>query len=383
MALVTVRIGSMVDIHQYDDGDFDSAIETTEPIKAGTPVDPTDVTRLEDIEGRLLNPVSVVDIDNPTELNSIAGVLGALILAYQIVGATGLNEATLYAYDASGPAVDAPYIMDADGAGDERWIAVGGEHSVFSHAPSHQSGGGDAIKLDDLATPDDNADLDASITEHGLLLKLGGGIVNFLRADGSWAIPAGAGAGLSSYDTGWINRSDWTNVHMGSAVIDYDGLAGAFDVGETITEEISGNTGVVVSDSGSVLVLSDVTGTGVFTDDREITGGDSGATADVNVSTKNTDENVTHSLNAPLSDLLVKVLVSTDGTDANSFEAINEGFTSTTAGFDYGITAFQVDTNNIKIQTGNEGILYAQDSGTMNSVNTEDWYYKIKVFKLV
>jgi hypothetical protein len=40
-----------------------------------------------------------------------------------------------------------------------------------SHAASHQSGGGDAIKLDDLAAPDDNTDLDASGSAHGLMPK--------------------------------------------------------------------------------------------------------------------------------------------------------------------------------------------------------------------
>lgn len=64
-----------------------------------------------------------------------------------------------------------------------------------AHSTSHQSGGGDAIKLDDLATPDDNTDLDASTTRHGLLPKLGGGTTNFLRADGTWAAPPGGGSG--------------------------------------------------------------------------------------------------------------------------------------------------------------------------------------------
>jgi hypothetical protein len=59
-----------------------------------------------------------------------------------------------------------------------------------SHASSHQSGGGDSIKLDDLAAPDDNTDLDATTSAHGLLPKLGGGTTNFLRADGSWAAPS-------------------------------------------------------------------------------------------------------------------------------------------------------------------------------------------------
>ncbi len=68
------------------------------------------------------------------------------------------------------------------------------------HAASHQSGGGDAIKLDDLSAPDDNTDLDATTGAHGLLPKLGGGTTNFLRADGSWAAPAGGGGGFTAYE---------------------------------------------------------------------------------------------------------------------------------------------------------------------------------------
>lgn len=41
-----------------------------------------------------------------------------------------------------------------------------------THATTHQSGGGDPIKLDDLAAPDDNTDLDATAIKHGLMAKL-------------------------------------------------------------------------------------------------------------------------------------------------------------------------------------------------------------------
>lgn len=39
------------------------------------------------------------------------------------------------------------------------------------HAASHASGAADAIKLDDLAAPDDNTDLNATTSAHGLLVK--------------------------------------------------------------------------------------------------------------------------------------------------------------------------------------------------------------------
>lgn len=73
----------------------------------------------------------------------------------------------------------------------------------LSHATSHQSGGGDAIKLDDLATPDDNTDLNASTTRHGLLLKLNNNASQFLNGQGAWAAPGGG-------------SDPWTIVVLGS-----------------------------------------------------------------------------------------------------------------------------------------------------------------------
>ena len=48
-------------------------------------------------------------------------------------------------------------------------------------------------KLDDFGTPDDNTDLNATTTYHGLLPKLNNSAVNFLNGQGSWVTPAGAG----------------------------------------------------------------------------------------------------------------------------------------------------------------------------------------------
>ena len=116
------------------------------------------------------------------------------------------------------------------------------------------------------------------------------------------------------YDTGWINRSDWTNVHLGS------------------------NT------------------------------------------TLNTDSNVTHNLNAPLSNLLVKLFLSTDGTDANSFEVATNIGALSDGGSVHGVTVYQVDANNIKLQTATNGLIIVQDSGAYLTVDTENWYYKIKAW---
>ena len=126
MALKQIRIGSLPGF-QYDDADYDAAVETSEPMKAGPPVDANDVLRLGDLT---IFPVSAANIDNPTELGATVGNEGDVALVYSSVPATGLNEYTLYAYDASGPAVAAPYVMDASGVGSERWIAIAGKYRI-------------------------------------------------------------------------------------------------------------------------------------------------------------------------------------------------------------------------------------------------------------
>jgi hypothetical protein len=89
------------------------------------------------------------------------------------------------------------------------------------------------------------------------------------------------------------------------------------------------------------------------------------------------DSNVTHNLNAPLSELLVKVLISTDGTDANSFEVTPIGDSG-----NEGLAISQVDENNITIQTGDSGFRSVNSNGLDYTLDTESWYYKIKVWKL-
>lgn len=47
------RVGSVTDVFGYDDVDYDSAIETDAPIKAGDPIDPNDVVTLGSMTGDL------------------------------------------------------------------------------------------------------------------------------------------------------------------------------------------------------------------------------------------------------------------------------------------------------------------------------------------
>lgn len=60
---------------------------------------------------------------------------------------------------------------------------------VTNHAVNHQKNGSDPIKLDDLADPDDNTDLNATDQRHGLLAKLPDvtNLGKVLHGDHSWA----------------------------------------------------------------------------------------------------------------------------------------------------------------------------------------------------
>lgn len=88
-----------------------------------------------------------------------------------------------------------------------------------THATSHKSGGGDAVKLDELAAPTDVTTLNASITAHGLLPKLPNNAAQYLNGVGGWAAPGGG-------SDPWIYAvlaSDFTTT-SGTAV-DVTGLA--------------------------------------------------------------------------------------------------------------------------------------------------------------
>lgn len=53
------------------------------------------------------------------------------------------------------------------------------------------------VKLDDLAAPDDNTDLDVSITLHGLCPKAPNDATKYLDGTGAYTVPAGGGGGTS------------------------------------------------------------------------------------------------------------------------------------------------------------------------------------------
>jgi hypothetical protein len=80
-----------------------------------------------------------------------------------------------------------------------------------------------AIKLDDFATPDDNTDLNATSSYHGLLPKLSSNARQFLRGDGTWAPYASitgvstAAAGSTHTDAAALSATNTTYITSDSA----------------------------------------------------------------------------------------------------------------------------------------------------------------------
>jgi hypothetical protein len=179
-----------------------------------------------------------------------------------------------------------------------------------------------------------------------------------------------------AYRTGWINTSDWTNRHLGSVNVNYNNLVGSFILGEVVTDGTTGATGIIQSDNGSLLVLKDVTGGGTFGNTNQITGGTSGATADVNGDSKNTDTSIFHEFNKNLRNLNIRLFGSSDGTEGNT--KLIQG-TDSDSGGRYNISHHQSDVDNIVPQTGSSGIIVWDGAGAVEIWNTNDYYYNIIV----
>ena len=77
-------------------------------------------------------------------------------------------------------------------------------YAQLAHAARHVSGGADAIKIDDLAAGDDNTDLNASTTKHGLMQRYPG-TNSLLKGNGDWFVFPGTAQALKG-DGSWITR---------------------------------------------------------------------------------------------------------------------------------------------------------------------------------
>jgi hypothetical protein len=114
------------------------------------------------------------------------------------------------------------------------------DRTPTAHATSHESGGSDAIKLDDLAAPENNTDLNTSVSAHGLCPILDDDTDHFLSGDGSWSAPSGEITAAASLTDNALIRGNG-----GSKGIQTSG----------VTVDDSGNVGIGKSSPESLLHL--------------------------------------------------------------------------------------------------------------------------------
>ncbi len=171
-----------------------------------------------------------------------------------------------------------------NGGSDELSVAglsglLADNQNPLAHKTSHQAGGTDAIQLDNLATPDDNADLNATTGYHGLLPKLDGSTGKFLSGGGTWItvqapepyldVPISfsqavtSGVAFNIFET----VADFPEGFSGVAVFEYyawGGSAASPVVGHTTGSRISlrRSTGgnLAVADGGQTAALGEGTG---------------------------------------------------------------------------------------------------------------------------
>lgn len=170
--------------------------------------------------------------------------------------------------------------------------------------------------------------------------------------------------------SGSIACSDWTNRMMGLCHFGYDNLSGSLVTGDTVTEATSGNTGIIIYYDVSTIYLYQITGTGLFTNNRQITLSSNGATCDVDEasgSSKNQESEVQHRMDIPFTVM----------------RGIKFAFDEATyipehlwydASYPAGISFVSITTNDsfiIRLALG--GVLYIiTGTGALGTINTQD-----------
>ena len=92
---------------------------------------------------------------------------------------------------------------------------------------------------------------------------------------------------------------------------------------------------------------------------------------------QNQNWTVTHGLTANISDLIINICISSDGTEANAIGLPQHTYSVS----NHGMTIFQTSTAAFDIQTGSSGLTYLSDAnGNVAAISANTWYYKVKVY---
>lgn len=101
---------------------------------------------------------------------------------------------------------------------------------------------------------------------------------------------------------------------------------------------------------------------------------------------KNADAECEHNLNAPLAHLHVRILVSTSAnrSDAGAIEVYNCALRDNAVGPESsGLTISQISLNEVRLQTGDQGMGRVNDAGSFDFIDNEDWAYRIIIVRMI
>ena len=117
-------------------------------------------------------------------------------------------------------------------------------------AADHQNGGALEIKLDDFKAPDNNTDLNVSITAHGLCPIAPNDATKFLRGDATWDAPSGGDTDRTA-----------TKVVGFTAEADYvcDGVADEVQINQAIAAVVALGGGDVMLQRGTYVLAASIT----------------------------------------------------------------------------------------------------------------------------
>lgn len=141
----------------------------------------TDAKYLQVSGGEIIGGDGGAGVEAPDNAEYLVGAVHADLTAERLV-----TNTTTIAWDLATPGQAKADVTSVDGVSGE----LADPQPPKAHASSHGPLGSDPLKLDDLDSPEDNTDLDATTLAHGLLPKLSGVGTEFLAGDGSWAVPS-------------------------------------------------------------------------------------------------------------------------------------------------------------------------------------------------
>src|SRR5687768_6040150 len=129
------------------------------------------------------------------------------------------------------------------------------------HASSHKNAGLDQILLDEFGTPNDNTNLDASTTRHGLLKKLNNIATQYLNGQGNFTTPPDTGevntASNVGTGSGWFKTKNLLDLQFKSLIANSNKLSLTANTNDITLDVAEGN--LTLGNIGGTIGTSKIT----------------------------------------------------------------------------------------------------------------------------